>query len=89
MELEELEARRNKITEDEALIYKSVAERNPFLLEIDVSQCKYCDYRDTRGRVKKELGRGCPRYKGRTTANLDQFLPSSSPVEDQPVDKSA
>jgi len=77
MTLDELQARRDKIDSDEALIYKCVEDKNPFPLEIDVGHCKWCDYRDTRGRTKHDLGRGCPRYKGRTTAHLDQFLPSS------------
>jgi CRISPR/Cas system-associated exonuclease Cas4 (RecB family) len=78
----ELEVRKDNIDKFKALIRKAVDEKDPYLLDINIGECKYCDYRDTRTRNKYDVGRGCPRYKGRTTKSLDLFLPSSS--EEQP-----
>lgn len=62
----ELRDRKNLIDTIKAEILKAVAEMNPMLLEPWEEECKYCPYRDTRARTKEGLGKGCPRYKGRT-----------------------
>jgi hypothetical protein len=74
---EELDTRRKQLDDGKALILKAVDEKNPFILPVKITECKYCDYRDTRTRTKKKMGRGCPRYKDRKTANLELFLSSS------------
>jgi hypothetical protein len=84
---EEVADRRQELDDQKALIWKAVEEKNPFLLPINVEECKYCDYRDTRSRLNQKLGRGCPRYKDRKTTNLEMFL-SFVPEQSEPLEDS-